>query len=163
MSQSGKPELINLRLLAEELRERYVNVEHEFDDMRALFMQSDAYKEASQHMYITHMSYVPGYDAVFRPINDLIASARDDSERVKRKLDNWICGRVRPKGLIVQVVKGRKDIGIRGSVFWYGDSSWGTRIGIKTDAIGDDGKNVVYWNYTRNCDLFLTKEQMEAF
>ena len=132
MSQSGKPELINLRLLAEELRERYVNVDHEFDDMRALFMQSDAYKEA---MYITHMSYVPGYDAVFRPINDLI----------------------------VQVVKGRKDIGIRGEVFWYRDSSWGPRIGIKTDAIGDDGKNVVYWNYTRNCDLFLTKEQMEAF
>lgn len=162
MSEPGKPQLINLRELAEELRERHVKIEHEFDDMRMMFMRSDAYREATKHMYFTSMSHVPGYSAVFGPINDLIAEARTDAEMVKRRLDNWICGRIRPKGVMVRIIKGRKDVGIEGTVFWYGDSQWGTRIGIKAGEVGPDGKDVVHWNYTRNCDLLLTKEQYDS-
>lgn len=162
MEEPGKPELTNLRLMVEELQTRYNEAEDEFKDMKIMFQQTDAYKEAYKHHYCMLLSDVPGYSAVFGNINALIADLKLQADIRKRRLDDWITGRIRNKGFRVRVIKGKKDIGLEGTVFWYGDSQWGTRIGIKTGEVGPDNREVVYWNYTRNCDLLLTKEQLTA-
>ena len=162
MQQSAEHQLIDLAERVRQAEARYNEVSAEVLEMKELFKQTTAYKESFKHQYLMDVSAVPGYDAVFGPILHILNEVRTDKEIILRRFNDWVTGRLRIKGLRVQVVKGRKDIDLKGTVFWYGDSQWGTRVGIKTGEVGPDGKDVVHWNYTRNCDPYLTKDQYDS-
>lgn len=55
------------------------------------------------------------------------------------------------KGSFVKVVRGRKDVGAVGELFWMRKNPHYTQIGIK------DTKGNVYWNYIDNVDLLESK------
>lgn len=164
MEEPGKPELklINLREAAEAQHARFKEVQLELDQLKNELQTTATYKEYAAHHYVFDVSMVPGFSAILAPLIDIVAEVRTDATITERRHKCWINGVLRIKGVKVQVIKGKKDIGLEGTVFWYGDSQWGTRIGIKTGATGPDGKDVVHWNYSRNCDVFLTKEQYDS-
>lgn len=162
MQQSAEHQLIDLAGRVERLKEQLNEARVELDELTARFLATETYKLAQAEYPGRSVREVPGYAAVVGPLAKSVHALRLEWSAWQAKLDEWSTGRLRVKGVKVSVVKGRRDVGLRGEVFWYGDSQWGTRVGIKTGEVGPDGKDVVHWNYVTNCNPLFTQEQWEA-
>lgn len=83
--------------------------------------------------------------------NEYLFAAQHDNLQAMTEINE----RAKYLGKTVKVIKGRKNIGFIGEVFWlkrtgYGNNpwfGWSTRVGIKNE------NGEVIWNYTDNIGL----------
>jgi hypothetical protein len=93
---------------------------------------------------------------------------RNDTERAKERAAELY------KGCSVVVARGRKvPKGVRGTIFWLGETQWGTKVGIDVGNYADfpdhdfdrskyDQDERIVWTYAKNVDA-IDKDNYEQY
>ena len=104
---------------------------------------SDKYDKWMGHYNLTEG--LPMLAETTAPLREQVSTMRARVEDLRRKA-------IVKKGDEVVVVKGRKvPVGVVGRVFWFGDSEWGTKLGIET------AKGETHWTYLANVEKLLVQ------